>query len=1275
MVFDNENEFEKAVINHIRKYGRYEVLNHPTEADLIENWANIIYQKNKDVDTLNGQPLTETEMMQVIEQLNACRTPLDVNGFINGKGIAIIRDNPADELHLNKEVVLDIYDRRKIEAMESVYQIARQPHFDARDDIFPDRRGDFMLLINGMPIIHVELKKSGVDVKVACNQIETYSHEGIFAQGIFSLVQVFVAMTPEETLYFANPGQDGIFDERYFFHWADPNNKQINEWTEVVKGLLNIPMAHQLVGYYTVADKQDGVLKVMRSYQYYAASFIQSRVASREDWTHEDRYGGHIWHTTGSGKTMTSFKAALLIAEFGHADKVVFVVDRIDLSEQSFGEYKSYADDATDIQDTKNSSGLVRKLKSIAAKDTLIITSIQKLYNVRRGKVHNDLDIDTIASKRLVFIVDECHRDTFGEMYISIRNTFPCAMFFGFTGTPILPDNQKKDMTTAGLFGDNLHKYTIGCGIRDKNVLGFDLYKVPTYDDTELRQAVALNAAKVRTPEEALADKKRAKVYMHFMQDLPMGYTVDADGNRKNGIEYYVPKEQYERDQHRRRVVENIKKYWTTVSFGNRFHAILATSSIAEAIQYYKLMKELCPTIRATAIFDEHDDFAGNMTIKKEDALKEMLLDYKARYGKEYKLKQYDDFKKDVCSRLAHKEPYQDLEPEMQLDLVIVVEQLLTGYDSKWVNALYLDKKLEYQNIIQAFSRTNRLNGEEKKFGIIKYYRYPHTMEKNIELAIDMYSKDEPLELFVNKLPRNIELMNHVFVELETLFRTAGVNNFERLPDGEAEQAQFARKFKEWQNYIDSAHLQGFVWEKKDYKEKDNEGNEREVSVIFEHADYLALRQRYKELGRGNGGGGGRPGNVPFAIDTYITQIRTESIDPEYIDSRFGRYLHLFNTEGADSETAQQAREDLHKAFATLSDIEQKYAYVILSDIQKGKYKEGKSFRELLVEYQSKAEKDQIHIIAVALGVDEEMLRELVRRHVDESTIDEKGGFEQLMKTVNLPQAKECFESLEHQSVNPFKVKIKVDGLLRRFLFADDAGKEAIAKEIAGEYLKLHPEFNMGMAHELTLETAEIKINGDAKIETNQVHIQTNQIDRPLMAAESGDDEVRTDDIQEELDLLPSSTLDSIFHKALNLVKVKKAIQDIIIMKGEEGKFRLSVKQTFILHKVLEEIDWLDDDTDTTFIQWYDDVYKWPWKTRNFKAVLSPFKNTPSASWNENTVKDANTGREYRDFANYVRNLFVEIDANGKITDKQEFLKLGSDGKPMYIGHGLRRNS
>ena len=1157
MVFDKESEFEQAVIERIRNsYGwhKYEVIDYPTEAELIANWAEILYQHNKDVDTLNGQRLTETEMGQVLERLNACRTPLAVNGFINGKGIPIVRDNPNDELHLGTEVILDIYDRRKIEAMESVYQIARQPRFEARDEILPNRRGDFMLLINGMPVIHVELKKSGVDVQVACNQIETYSHEGIFAQGIFSLVQVFIAMTPTETLYFANPGQDAVFDPHYFFHWADVNNNPVNEWDKVVEGLLNIPMAHQLVGYYTVADKQDNTLKVMRSYQYYAASFIQSRVASRQDWTHADRYGGHVWHTTGSGKTMTSFKAALLIAEFGHADKVVFVVDRIDLNEQSFGEYKSFADDATDIQDTKNASGLIRKLKSKKTSDQLIITSIQKLSHVRRGHVKNDLDIDAIAAKRLVFIFDECHRDTFGEMYINISNTFPCAMFFGFTGTPILPENQRKNMTTASLFGDDIHKYTIGCGIRDKNVLGFDQYIAPTYDDTELRQAVALAQAKARTPEEALADKAKAKVYTRFM-DMPMGYTIDANGNRVKGIEDYVGKEQYECDKHRREVVNHIKRYWTTVSYNYRFHAILATSSIAEAIEYYRLFKELCPEIRATAMFDDQDDFAGNMTIRKEDALKEMLLDYKERFGKEYKLKQYDDFRKDVCNRLAHKEPYQDIEPDMQLHLIIVVDQLLTGYDSKWVNALYLDKVLEYQNIIQAFSRTNRLNGEEKKFGIIKYYRYPHTMKKNIERAIDMYSKDEPLELFVDKLPQNIESMNRVFIEMETLFRTAGVDNFDRLPDGLAERAQFAKLFKSWQNYIDSARLQGFVWEQKEYKDKNGEGKDCTVSIIFEHGDYISLLQRYKELARGNGGGGngGGSSNVPYAIDTYITQIRVDTIDADYINSRFGRYMHIFNTEGSKSESARQAREDLHKAFASLSAIEQKYAYVMLSDFQKGKpVPEGKTFREMLVEYQGKAESDQIHIIAEALGVDEEMLRELVRRRVDETTIDAQGKFEALMGTANLDKAKECIESIERKAVHPKKVKVKIDSLLRRFLFADDGGREAIAKEIARDYLKTHADWMNEAPRELNLETAQIKINGDAKIETQQVNITTSQVQPAMMAADDVS-EVGNDDAELTSSAQVSKPDVSPFTPAL--IDTSKAAAVIILLRQlMEGK-------------------------------------------------------------------------------------------------------------------------
>ena len=258
-------------------------------------------------------------MQQIIEQINTLRTPLRLNGFINGKTVSIKRDNPNDTQHLGKEVSLKIYDRHEIAAGQSRYQIAKQPKFPTSSPLKSDRRGDLMLLINGMPLFHIELKKSGIPISQACNQIEKYANAGIFSQGLFSLVQIFVAMNPEETLYFANPGADGKFNPDYFFHWCDFNNEPINEWNKIADCLLSIPMAHQLIGFYTVADDTDGVLKVMRSYQYYAASAISDKVASTR-WADKNIYGGYVWHTTGSGKTMTSFKSAQLIANSKDAD-------------------------------------------------------------------------------------------------------------------------------------------------------------------------------------------------------------------------------------------------------------------------------------------------------------------------------------------------------------------------------------------------------------------------------------------------------------------------------------------------------------------------------------------------------------------------------------------------------------------------------------------------------------------------------------------------------------------------------------------------------------------------------------------------------------------------------------------------------------------------------------------------------------------------------------------------------------------------------------------
>ncbi|HAZ93737.1 MAG TPA: DEAD/DEAH box helicase, partial [Chitinophagaceae bacterium] len=517
MTFTSEAEFEEALIQTLSKKGwEKEVLKRPTEKDLLQNWANILFENNRGKDRLNDYPLTEGEMQQILEQINALRTPLKLNGFINGKTVSIKRDNPADVLHFGKEVSLKIYDRLEIAAGQSRYQIAQQPVFPTKSKILNDRRGDIMLLINGMPLIHIELKKNGVSVSQACHQIEKYSREGVFS-GLFSLVQIFVAMEPKETVYFANPGPDGKFNKDFYFHWADFNNEPINDWSDIASSLLFIPMAHQLIGFYTVADSNDGVLKVMRSYQYFAANAISDKVA-KTDWKSKHALGGYIWHTTGSGKTMTSFKSAQLIANSQDADKVIFLMDRIELGTQSLKEYRGFADDNEDVQATENTGVLVTKLKSSDPANTLIVTSIQKMSNIKdEDGGLNAHDILLMNKKRIVFIVDEAHRSTFGDMLRAIKNTFTSAIFFGFTGTPIQDENQKKMNTTSTVFGDELHRYSIADGIRDKNVLGFDPYKILTYRDRDLRLAVALEKARANNEAEALADPRKARVFNKYM--------------------------------------------------------------------------------------------------------------------------------------------------------------------------------------------------------------------------------------------------------------------------------------------------------------------------------------------------------------------------------------------------------------------------------------------------------------------------------------------------------------------------------------------------------------------------------------------------------------------------------------------------------------------------------------------------------------------------------------------------------------------------------------
>lgn len=1050
MVFSKESDFEAALIKILSEKGwEKEVLKNYSEQDLLRNWANILFDNNRDIDRLNDYPLTDSEMQQILEQIENLRTPLKLNGFINGKSVSIVRDNPDDKLHFGKEVSLKIYDRREIAAGQSRYQIVQQPKFPTKSKLLNDRRGDLMLLINGMPVIHIELKKSGVPVSQAYHQIEKYAHEGIFT-GLFSLVQIFVAMEPNETVYFANPGPDGKFNPDYYFHWADFNNEPINEWDKVASTLLSIPMAHQLIGFYTVADDSDGVLKVMRSYQYFAASAISDKVAKTK-WEGNNQLGGYVWHTTGSGKTMTSFKSAQLIASSKDADKVIFLMDRIELGTQSLKEYRGFADENESVQATENTGVLITKLKSTAPADTLIVTSIQKMSNIKdEAGGLNASDIEYINHKRIVFIVDEAHRSTFGDMLITIKTTFPRAIFFGFTGTPIQEENQKKKNTTTTVFGNELHRYSIADGIRDKNVLGFDPYKVLTFKDKDVRRVVALEKAKAQTEEEAISDPAKSKVFYKYMDAEQVGMVghYDKQGNYIKGIEDYIPSVQYQTEEHTTTVVKDILENWVNLSHNSKFHAIFATSSIPEAINYYRMIKDMKPDLKITALFDPNIDNSGGVAFK-EEGLAEIIDDYNKKYEQDFSISTFAKMKKDIAARLAHKKPYERIAntPEKQIDLLIVVDQMLTGFDSKWINTLYMDKILYYENIIQAFSRTNRLFGPDKPFGTIRYYRKPHTMERNINAAVKLYSGDKPLGLFVPRLVENLQEMNDIYAEIAELFAGAGVENFERLPKETAVCRKFAKLFKEFNDYLEAAKIQGFKWEKTTYL---NVETGEVIEMTVDEKNYLVLVLRYKELfGGGDDSSEGGDEDIPYDLVGYITEIDTGRIDSDYMNSRFEKYMKLLNLEGVSQEELEQAETELHKTFATLSQEEQKYANIFLHDIQRGDVavSEGKTLRDYITDYLSKAKNDQIHRVAVALGLDEAKLRNIMSLQLNSSNINEFGRYDDLKKTVDKAKAKAYFEKVEGTKIIPPKVNVKVDNLLREFILNGGFEIETVDKD------------------------------------------------------------------------------------------------------------------------------------------------------------------------------------------------------------------------------------
>lgn len=1090
--FKIEKEFESFLVEKLEKQGWEKYgSGYPDEKKLIAHWKDIISQRNSDV--LKNVPLTDNEMRQIIGQINNCKTALDIHTLLLGESVYITRNNQSVRLNLFNPYANED---------STVFEVIEQPQLKIEPKEY---RGDIELLINGMPLVHIELKnETGNVIEKAESQVHDYLHWGCFDNGYFSLIQLFVVMTPQETLYFAKPNKDEIDAEDYnsvfHFHWThdnddDPqeNNRPINdgknnkgECVSIVQTLLSPDVIFKLVGLYMIADKSDGTLKVLRSYQYYAIEKILKTLQNHcwDDTDPQNQLGGFIWHTTGSGKTMTSFKAASLISQaeytrqdskktakkYSYADKIIFLMDRTELGNQSLSAFQSFVDGLTPeeaksrVSGTTSTRDLARKI--VQNEPRIIVTSIQKMYRINTS--HTDLSLSTNSDndsnendklyvispsdqknfdqKRIVFIIDECHRSTFGMMLSHIKSSFPRAVFFGFTGTPIKEVNQKNRNTTTSLFGNELHRYTITDGLRDNNVLGFDPYYFKP--DDSLKKIVALKEIGFTT-EEDFWSRASAKERNRFNELIALDWpekSIGDDDKEHNGIENYLKNNNYyDESSYRERVVQSIYDNFTQYNYDcdseRRYSAIFATSSIFDAIEYYDLFKKKIADhkknadhglVTVTALFDPSSSYDKN-TIRKADAITHIMKDYGKTFfdddthfmpkdQKDASQKgsyDYDGFKADISARLAHKNVYANPSTTTYLDLLIVVDQMLTGFDSKWIRTLYLDKVLTYEGLIQAFSRTNRvLDG--KQHGTIICYREPYTMEKNVAEAFDLYAGGDSKMVFVPHLEENCEKMRDIYSYIETLFNRNSNGNIDwnHLPASPEKREEFAKAFRELRSCYQAVQPQGFNW------------STNESVIGFNLDQYKILTARYGDLPDSSDGH-----NIKALTDNLHTYDASDinyaiqkgsSINYKYLQSLIEAHL-------AQQEDQQEWQQKFNNALAKFPESIQEAIKEICEHYSSYK---GDTLEVKLEDYFQKQANQSLDNIVNALGCDKTLLQACLNCGLTQKTIKEDQNFDKLVQSCESSSAlKEYLKKCEWKGL---LLRTPVRQLLKHYILHPD---------------------------------------------------------------------------------------------------------------------------------------------------------------------------------------------------------------------------------------------
>ena len=702
-----------------------------TTEQLWQNFKEILEQHNQ--NTLD-HPLSTVEFSQVKKQIADIPTPYAAGQFLYGlNGVSQLEIDLDDGRH----VYLTVFDQRQIGAGNTIYQIVNQIDRPAKIIGKQNRRFDTTLLINGLPIIQIEEKRDTHDINEALNQMEQYASEGQY-RDIYSTLQILVAITPNNVKYMANTTANH-FNKDFAFHWQRrSDNGVVRNWKEFADSMLSIPMAHQMATNYMILDGTPNhqSLKVMRPYQVYATQTVLENL-KRVDFDLGMNKVGYVWHTTGSGKTITSFKTAWLASRMPKVDKVVFVVDRIALTTQTNEKYRAYDPDAKEetntqkktgsVEDTRNTTDLSRKLKS---KDSnIIVTSVQKLDTLVKRKSFKAPD------KHLVFIVDEAHRSTGGDSFAAIQNAFRHSAWIGYTGTPMF-DETTTGLRTENIFGPLLHAYTIREAIADRNVLGFKVDFETTLDREQVQREYLPAFYRERYPK--WSEKK--------IQDKIKNLTAE---DMDDAVE---PSFYDENEQHVKLVVEDIFKNWRNRSNEGRYNALLTThvgggkASTPMAMMYFRAFQRINAEHRAgggqvlkVAVTFSLNSTNNDTMLESNNGLSEAITAYNQEFGTNFGLDDVTGYTQNVTDRLN-----KTITDKNYLDLVIVVDQLLTGFDAPELNTLYVDRTLKGAGLIQAYSRTNRIEDmQEKPWGRIVNYRWPAQNEKLMNQALAIYANKD----------------------------------------------------------------------------------------------------------------------------------------------------------------------------------------------------------------------------------------------------------------------------------------------------------------------------------------------------------------------------------------------------------------------------------------------------------------------------------------------------------------------------------------------------